>query len=338
MALLLRRTPVRLYRYAAKNFQPTLAGSVNSLHSFIKNSPMHRRNFIRNTGIFTGASLLLQQNALASFFNTKEFNIRMLKDNIGIFTERGGTIGFLLSKDGIVTVDSQFPDTSAHLIEELRKKASTPFRFLLNTHHHGDHSSGNIAYKGLVEHVVAHQNSAVNQKAAAEKQNTLEKQLLPDQTFDKELKLKIGDEKIAGYYFGPGHTNGDAIYHFQKANIMHLGDLLFNKRHPFVDRSTGANMRNWITVLEKIQKKGSKDTLYIFGHSLNPGEETGSVERLKRFQNYLDNVLKFAESEIKRGVSKEEFIKNTAIPGVTEWGGQGIERPLTAAYEELTKA
>jgi hypothetical protein len=117
---------------------------------------------------------------------------------------------------------------------------------------------------------------------------------------------------------------------------MHLGDLLFNKRHPFVDRTTGANMRNWITVLDNVQKEGSKETLYIFGHSLNPGEETGTAENLKKFQDYLDKVLRFAEAEIKRGVSKEEFIKNTAIPGVTEWGGTGIERPLTAAYEEVT--
>ena len=129
-----------------------------------------------------------------------------------------------------------------------------------------------------------------------------------------------------------------AIYHFEEANIMHLGDLLFNKRHPFVDRGAGANMRNWIAVLDKVQKTAGKDTLFIFGHSLNAGEETGTAENLKKFQDYLDKVLKFAEAEIKRGVSKEEFVKNTAVPGVTEWSGQGIERPLTAAYEELTAA
>lgn len=299
---------------------------------------MHRRYFLRHTGLMVGATLLLQQKALASFFGPKAFNIKMLRNNVGIFTERGGTIGFLLSKDGILVIDSQFPDTSGHFIEEIKKQQASPFRFLLNTHHHGDHSSGNIAFKGIVEHVVAHQNSLVNQKATAEKQNTVDKQLFPDKTFDKSLELKMGDEKIDAYYFGPGHTNGDAVYHFKGPNIMHLGDLLFNKRHPFVDRSAGANMRNWISVLEQVQKKGNKDTLYIFGHSLNPGEETGSAENLKKFQDYLDKVLRFAEAEIKKGVSKEEFIKNTSIPGVTEWNGQGIERPLTAAYEELASA
>lgn len=299
---------------------------------------MHRRNFLYTSGLLAGTSLLFQKKAMAAFFNTAEFNIRMLRNNVGIFTERGGTIGFALSKDGILVIDSQFADTAPHLIEELKKQNTSPIRYLLNTHHHGDHTSGNIAFKGLAEHVLAHKNSLLNQRAVAERQNTVEKQLFPDQTFDEKLKLELGDEKLTGYYFGPGHTNGDAVYQFENANIMHVGDLMFNKRHPVVDRSAGASMRNWIDVLDKIQKKGEKDTLYIFGHSLNPGEETGTAENLKKFQDYLGKVLAFAEAEIKRGASKEEFIKNTSIPGVTEWSGKGIERLLTAAYEELTAA
>jgi len=118
---------------------------------------------------------------------------------------------------------------------------------------------------------------------------------------------------------------------------MHTGDLMFNKRHPFVDRSAGANMASWIKDLDKVIKKADKNTIIIFGHSLNPGEETGNKEDVKKFQDYLGKVLAFAESEIKKGVSKEDFIKNTSIPGVTEWSGQGIERPLTAAYEEFTE-
>ncbi len=297
---------------------------------------MHRRNFLYNAGLFTGASLLFQKSALASMVNPFDYKIRMLRGNVGIFTERGGTIGFLLSPDGTLVIDSQFEDTAPHLIAEVQKRNTVPIKFLLNTHHHGDHTSGNIAFKGLVEHVAAHQNSLANQKAVAEKANKVDKQLYPDQTFDKELKLKMGKEKITGHYFGAGHTNGDAVYHFEDANVMHVGDLMFNKRHPFVDRSAGANMRSWISALDKIQKIGNKDTIYIFGHSLNEGEETGSAEDLKKFADYLDKVVVFAGTEFKKGTTKEEFIKNTAIPGVTEWSGQGIERPLTAAYEEVS--
>lgn len=298
---------------------------------------MHRRSFLRNTGLVAGTSLLFNPNLFASFFQPFEYKVTMLRNNVGIFTERGGTIGFLLTKDGAVVIDSQFPDTSPHLIDEINKQATAPIKFLLNTHHHGDHSSGNIAFKGIAEQVVAHQNCATNMRTVAERQKTTEKQLFPTQTFDKELTLKIGNEKIQGYYFGAGHTNGDAIYHFKNANIMHVGDLMFNKRHPFVDRTAGANMENWIKVLDKVQKEGNKDTIYIFGHSLTPGEETGSAENIKKFQDYLGKVLQFAEAEVKKGVAKEEFIKNTSIPGVTEWSGQGIERPLSAAYDEITE-
>jgi cyclase len=298
---------------------------------------MHRRHFLRNTGLLTGASLFFQYKSFGSFFTPFEYKVTMLRRNVGIFTERGGTIGFLLTKDGAVVIDSQFPDTAPHLIDEINKQATAPIKFLLNTHHHGDHSSGNIAFKNIAEQVVAHQNAVINMKAVAERQKNADKQLFPGQTFDKELTLKIGDEKIQGYYFGAGHTNGDAVYHFKEANIMHLGDLLFNKRHPFVDRTAGANMESWIKVLDKVQKEGNKETLYIFGHSLKPGEETGTTENIKQFQDYLGKVLQFAEAEFKKGVTKEEFIKNTAVPGVTEWSGQGIERPLTAAYEEVVE-
>ena len=268
--------------------------------------------------------------------NPFEYKIKMLRGNVGIFTEKGGTIGFLLSPDGTVVIDSQFEDTAPHLIAEVQKRNAAPLKYLLNTHHHGDHTGGNIAFKGLVEHVAAHKNSLANQKAVAEKAAKVDKQLYPDQTFDKDWKLKMGKEKITGHYFGAGHTNGDAVYHFEEANVMHVGDLMFNKRHPFVDRSAGANMHSWIDVLGKIQKQGNSETIYIFGHSLNEGEETGSAEDLKKFADYLSKMLSFAEAEFKKGVSKQDFIKNTSIPGVTEWTGGGIERPLTAAYEEVS--
>ncbi len=297
---------------------------------------MHRRSFLRYSTVLAGASLVTRKNALAQIFRTTAYNIQMLRGNIGIFTERGGTIGFGIANEGLVVIDAQFPDTAAHFIDEAKKKNNAPFRYLLNTHHHGDHTAGNIAFKGAVEHVLAHENSLANQKRVAEQQNGLDKVLLPDTTFQQDTKVKIGKIKIKGYYFGPGHTNGDAVYLFEEENIVHMGDLVFNRRHPFVDRSAGASIRSWITVLEKTRKEFNNKTMYVFGHSLETYPVTGTADDLLKFQDYLDKVLRFTEGEIKRGVSKEEFIKNTSIPGVTEWTGDGIQRPLTAAYEELT--
>src|SRR4029079_18768110 len=96
------------------------------------------------------------------------------------------------------------------------------------------------------------------------------------------------------------HTNGDAVYHFEDANVLHVGDLMFNKRHPFVDRSAGANISSWIKDLDKIIKKSDRDTIIIFGHSLNPGEETGTTEDVKKFQDYLCKVLPCAHDSLKK--------------------------------------
>jgi glyoxylase-like metal-dependent hydrolase (beta-lactamase superfamily II) len=296
---------------------------------------MNRRSFIQNSAMVVGALTLSQQKLLAGFFDDP-WKITMLRNEVGIFTERGGTIAFLLSKKGIVVVDSQFPDQSKHLIDELKKKSEQPFKLLINTHHHGDHSGGNIAFKGIVEHVLAHENSKKNQEAAAQKNKTEDKQLYPDQTFGTTWCEKVGKEKICLHYFGAGHTNGDALVHFQHANIVHMGDLLFNRRHPYVDRSAGANMNSWIKVLDKAVDTFDKKTMFVYGHSGTGYEVTGTSDDLKKFGDYLGRVLKFADDEIKAGKTKEEILKNTALPGETEWKGDGFQRPLQAAYEELT--
>lgn len=300
-----------------------------------KQYTMNRRSFLQNTALSFGALTIAQQKIFSDLLQ-QSWKITMLTKEIGIFTERGGTIAFLLSKKGIAVVDSQFPDQSKHLIDELKKKTENPFRLLINTHHHGDHTAGNISFKGLVEHVLAHENSLKNQTNVAVTSKTEDKQLYPDQTFTNEWCQRFDKEKICLYYFGAGHTNGDSIIHFQHANIAHVGDLMFNRRHPFVDRGAGANMKSWISVLDKTVNKLDSKTKYIFGHAGDGYDVTGSADDLKKFGDYLGAVLKFAESEIKAGKTKEEFIKNTAIPGVTEWKVDGITRPLQAAYEEIS--
>lgn len=297
---------------------------------------MQRRQFLQSAAVTAGLLSLSQKELLAAIFQQPAFKITMLSDDIGIFTERGGTIAFMLSKTGIVVVDSQFPDQSKHLIDELKKKSEQPFKLLINTHHHGDHSSGNISFKGMVEHVLAHANSKINQENVAKQQKSEDKQLYPDQTFTDTWSQKIDKEKISLYYYGAGHTNGDAIIHFEDDNIVHMGDLVFNRRHPFVDRTAGASMKSWIEVLDKTLKKFSKKTTYVFGHSGDGFNVTGNADDVKLFRDYIGNVLKFVDDSIKSGKSKEDILKATEIPGSPEWKADGIVRPLTAAYEELT--
>lgn len=295
---------------------------------------MNRRSFLQNSALTFGAMTLAQKSILASFFEDP-WKITMLRNDVGIFEEKGGTIAFLLSKKGIAVVDSQFPDQSKHLIDELKKRSEQPFKLLINTHHHGDHSSGNISFKGIVEHVLAHENSKKNQENSAKQNKSEDKQLYPDQTYTDTWCQKVGKEKICLNYYGAGHTNGDSFVHFQHANIVHCGDLVFNRRHPYVDRTAGANMKSWIEVLDKALNKYDKDTIYVFGHAATGYKVTGTSDELNKFRDYIGNVLKFVEGEIKAGKTKEEVLKTTIIPGGEEWKTDGIQRPLGAAWDEL---
>lgn len=295
---------------------------------------MDRRYFIQNSAFTLSALTLAQKSILTSLFEDS-WKITMLTDTLGIFEERGGTIAFLLSKSGIVVVDSQFPDQSKHLIDEMKKRSESPFQLLINTHHHGDHSGGNISFKGIVENVIAHENSLFNQMASAKQNKSEEKQLYPDLTYNYTWGRNIDKEKIRLYFFGAAHTNGDSFVHFENANIVHCGDLVFNRRHPYVDRSAGANMKSWIEVLDKGLNQYDSKTKYVFGHSGTGYEVKGTADDVKAFRDYIGNVLKFVEGEIKAGKSKEEVLKATVIPGGEEWKADGIQRPLGAAWDEL---
>ncbi|MBI2283169.1 MAG: MBL fold metallo-hydrolase [Bacteroidetes bacterium] len=296
---------------------------------------MKRRSFLRNTGLTAGLLALSSQDLLAGLLQQPAYKLKMLRGDVGIFTERGGTIGFYQSEDGYAVVDSQFPDPARHVIEELKKHKEMPFRFLINTHHHGDHTGGNISFKDIAEHVVGHENCLANYQRVSEQAKNTDKQLFQDITFSKGWKQKIGKERIHAYYFGAAHTNGDAIIHFEQANIAHMGDLLFNQLAPFIDRSAGANIQSWISVMQKAQKTFDKDTLFIFGHAGDPEKVTGSLNDLAAFEDYLKKLLDFVDSQIKAGKSKDEIIKAKEIPGIS-WKNSGAERSLTAAYEELT--
>ncbi len=300
---------------------------------------MDRKTFLRNSSLAMALLAFDQSSLFAKDFSIlkDQFQFKLLRNDVGIFTESGGTIAWLNSADGFAVVDSQFPKNSEHVIAELKKLKDNPFRFLINTHHHGDHTGGNISFKGIAENVVAHQNSFNNQKDSAEKAGKLDQQLLPNITFEKNWKAKLGKEKIKGKYFGAAHTNGDCVFHFQNANVAHVGDLVFNIRFPFIDKNYGANIESWIEVLENIIKYYDNDTLFIFGHSREEGKITGNKNDIRAFQNYLEKLLLHMKSEIKSGKTKEQILKSTTtIPGAPDWQGDGIERSINAAYQELT--
>lgn len=297
-----------------------------------------RRKFIKASAFTLGASVLPWKNFLAQGLSIeREHTMRVLRNNVGIFTDRGGTIAWLMSDSGLAVVDTQFPASAKKLIAELRKTTDKKLDLLVNTHHHGDHSAGNFAFKGIVDTIVAHENSKTNQMRVAEKRNQMDSQLFPNTTYKDTWSSKVGDEVISLKYFGSAHTDGDSVVHFENANIAHLGDLLFHKRHPYVDISSGASIQSWIEVMENIHKHYSSDTLFVWGHASDPEKIVGDGQALLEKRDYLTKVLEFVGKEIAEGKSKEEVLKATEIPGTDGYDSRGIERPLGAAYDELSK-
>jgi glyoxylase-like metal-dependent hydrolase (beta-lactamase superfamily II) len=250
---------------------------------------------------------LAQNKSLADILIQAKYQFKLLRNDVGIFTEQGGTIAWLSNSGGMAVVDSQFQNPAMNLIAELKKASEKPLQYLINTHHHGDHTGGNIAFKGFAEKVVGHVNCLANHKKTAAAQKTEDKQLFADTIFQDKWQAKVGSEKIQATYLGAAHTNGDIIVHFENANIAHMGDLMFNRRYPFIDKSAGANIQSWTEVLEKAIAKYDNDTLFIFGHSLDPEKVTGTKADLRAMQNYLEKLLTFVKAELKAGKSKEEM-------------------------------
>lgn len=253
---------------------------------------------------------------------------------MGVFTERGGTILYMMAKDGMAVVDTQFPEQAGHLISEIKKKTDRQIDILINTHHHGDHSAGNIAFKGLIKNHFAHENAVKNMKARAEANNSLDKVLLPSASFGQSFRYSVGGEHIAMKYFGRAHTDGDAIIHFENTNVAHMGDLLFNRRVPYIDKSAGARIDNWQKVMNKAYDWFDDDTLLVFGHSGNGYEITGTRQDLKDFENYLARLMDYVNQGVKAGKRKEALAETESIPGADQWKGKQA-RAVNAAYTEI---
>jgi cyclase len=260
-----------------------------------------------------------------------------IRRGVGMFIGQGGTIGYLVNADGAVGVDSQFMNTAEICVAGLKQRAPKGIAMLLNTHHHGDHTGGNKAYG--VSKIVAHENCLKSHRAVTEK-NAAD-QAYATATFTDVWTEKFGNETIEMRYFGPGHTGGDAVVHFQQANVMHMGDLLFNRAHPNIDRAQGARIDNWIVILDAVSKRASNDTIFIAGHAKDNAVRNTRAE-ITHFRNYLTAALEHARAGVKAGQSKEEVQKLPALKGfednVSPNARLTMAFVLGIAYDEVTNA
>lgn len=296
---------------------------------------MNRRFFISRTTVGSAGLVFLPHLLRGQTTQEPTGLLKPLTGDAGYYTERGGTIGYLRTPNGIIVVDSQFPEQAKHFISSIREKFAGKFILLINTHHHGDHTGGNIAFKPYINRVVAHVNSAKYQKIVAEKRQTEEKQYYPTETFEKSWADDFDGTKVTATWFGPAHTSGDSVIHFEKEQVVHMGDLVFNRRHPYIDRGAGASIENWISVLGKVQKEYGRTVTYIFGHARDPEGVTGTSEDLGQMANYLDALLTTARKAIAEGKQKSDLANIKQLRGFEDYAGNRVKINLETAWDEL---
>lgn len=263
-----------------------------------------------------------------------------VRRGVGTFTSMGGTIGYLVNDAGALAIDSQYANTAPLAVAGLKERSPKGIELLCNTHHHADHTGGNQVFRGAVRRIVAHVNCLAWHRKTAAASGTEAQTSFADTTFTDAWKTGFGDETVQARYDGAGHTSGDAVYHFERANVVHMGDLLFNRAHPNIDRPAGAHLGNWVTVLEKVARAHSADTIYLAGHGRENAVRCTRADVL-HFRDYLSASLDLARKAVRSGQSRDELAAATTIPGFEDT--VQLNARLTAGfvlgqcYDELTE-
>jgi len=297
---------------------------------------MNRRQFLQ-TSTATLMATAVQGFPLLGWQGQLVTSFEDLRRGVGIFNGQGGTIGWLVNDDGILVIDSQNAAAAQACVDGIGESTHM-IDVLLNTHHHGDHTGGNQIFRPVAATIVAHENSARWQRQSAPDQG---EEAYPDTTFADEWRTMMGDETVVARYHGAGHTSGDVVVTFEQANVVHMGDLIFNRLHPFVDRPSGARISSWIETLERVPGEHEADALYIFGHGSPTASVTGDRSELVHLRDYFSAALELTRREMQAGRSRDEIMGAESLAGfedhVSPFPLLSLSGVLGVAYDELSK-
>jgi glyoxylase-like metal-dependent hydrolase (beta-lactamase superfamily II) len=219
----------------------------------------------------------------------------------------GGNTGIFITNSGVVVVDTKLAGWGQPILDKIKTLTDKPVTTIINTHTHGDHTGSNSAFGASVE-VVAHENTKTNmQKMDAFKGENAA--FLPKRTFNDKLSLLDGRDRIDLYYFGPGHTNGDAWIVFTAAKVVHAGDLFSGKNAPIIDVSNGGSGLAYPRTLTNAANGLSGVDTIITGHST-----TMPFAALKEYAAFNQDFLDWARGEAKAGKSVDEAVAEYKTP------------------------
>jgi glyoxylase-like metal-dependent hydrolase (beta-lactamase superfamily II) len=227
---------------------------------------------------------------------------------VAVLFGEGGNIGVSAGPDGILIVDDEFERLAKPIQAALDKLAKDPARttprFLVNTHHHGDHTDGNKHF-GKSAVVVAHENvraRLLDEKAPA--------QALPIVTYADGISLHWNGEEIRLLHLPECHTDGDTVVWFKNSGVIHLGDLYFQLGYPFIDTASGGNVLGLTEGLKRLMAELPEGIRIIPGHGVVTGKKE-LAEYLKMLETITERVKpllaadKDAKAMIASGVTKD---------------------------------
>ncbi len=291
------------------------------------------------------------------------FKLEPLSGNVYALYGRGGNVGFYVGAESVFVVDSQFENIAPGIVEQIKKVNDKPIKYLLNTHHHQDHTGGNpvfrpfsliLAHDSVRKRMLASPGEILKeypakleavQKAGKEKEANfyaeqiewakkvkVEEIAAPFLTFDSEFRLYLGAETIQIWHTPPAHTDGDSVVYFESAKVLHGGDLVWNRVIPFIDVKGGGSAKGYAVALDKVISRIAPDAKVIPGH----GKVT-DLAGLKEFRRYIADLLETARGAKQKGLSREDFLKSAELAAYKDYSGYAdrFQDNCAAAYDEM---
>jgi cyclase len=263
--------------------------------------------------------------------------IQKAAENLYWITGAGGNTAVFVTAKGVVLVDTKLANNGQAILDQVKSVTDKPITHIINTHTHGDHVGSNQFFPAV--EVVTQENTSANMQKMPAFQEAANKQGLSDRTFKDRLTLLSGNEAIDLYYFGPAHTNGDALVVFRNARVMHSGDMFANKSQPFIDRNNGGSGLTYGETIGAAAKGIKNVERVITGHN---------TTMLLTWQDFVDFgefnrlFLAHAREALKAGKTPEQAMADLKLPekfkDYTLTGGRGgAGGNFGVIFEELKK-
>src|SRR5215468_7776286 len=218
--------------------------------------------------------------------------VHKLRDNVSIFEGSGGNIAVLTGSDGKVFIDAGITVSRPRILEAANSLGRDPIKHLINTHWHFDHADGNAWLNAEGATILAHENThkhlLVAQRVEDWAFNFPAPPLaaVPTEVFSSEKTLKLNGATLALKHYDPAHTDSDISVAFAEADIVHVGDTYWNGIYPFIDYSTGGNIKGMIKAADANLAATRDTTIVIPGH----GHPISNRSELKAYRDMLVDI------------------------------------------------